>query len=284
MHVDGIILKLKELGDAVAYPLYVLRGRQPWSVGYYTNKKRCIEKAIDNSAVQRGLPLPGSFGVAIDERAVEYPWLFSQLRNCVSSLGRVLDAGSTLNHDYILNRAPLLGADLTIMTLAPEKRCYWYLGYSYVFGDFRKTRFEEASFDTIICISTLEHVGLDNTILYTNDRSKLEADRYGYIEAVREFRRILAPGGRCFITVPFGRHENFEWFQVFDEGMVRALIDNFGPSSVEIEYFGYNERGWQRAAQNDVLNAAAYDPLSGRGKGDDRAGCARAIACIELTV
>ena len=282
MHVDGLVFRLKEIGDAMALPVYALRGRQPWSLGYFTSKKRCIETAIDTAAVREGRPLPDGFGFAIDERAVEYPWLFDRLRRDNVQLGRILDAGSTLNHPYILGREPLHKADLTIMTLAPEKRCYWYDGYSYVFGDFRKTRFGDDAFDTIISISTLEHVGLDNTMLYTNDPSKSESNKYGFVDAIREFRRIIAPGGRCLITVPYGRHENFDWFQVFDRDMLQRLVDAFEPSSANLEFFAYQKTGWRRAVQDEVADAPAFDPHSGRGLLDDKAGCARAIACIEL--
>jgi SAM-dependent methyltransferase len=282
MHIDGAFFRLKEVVDAAASPFYVIRGRLPWSLGYYTRKKSLIEAAIDQKVVEPGRQLPDSFGIAIDERVVEYPWLFDQLRRHGGSLGRMLDAGSTLNHDFILDRDPLRNADLTIMTLAPEKRCYWYRGYSYVFGDFRQTNFKDASFDTIVSISTLEHVGLDNTLLYTNDREKAETNRHAFVDAIREFRRILAPGGRCLITVPYGKYENLEWFQVFDKAMIQLLVETFSPSSFDVEFFQYSKTGWQRASEMQVANATAFDPQSGRGRLDDRAGCARAIACIQL--
>jgi SAM-dependent methyltransferase len=282
MHTDGVLFRLKELLDAAASPLYVLMGRRPWSLGYYTRKKSLIESAIDQNAVQVGRPVPDAFGVAIDERVVEYPWLFDRLARIGRPLGRVLDAGSTLNHDFILNRAPLGGADITLMTLAPEKRCYWYKGYSYVFGDFRKTDFKDGTFDIIISVSTLEHVGLDNTLLYTNDPGKAEADKNGFVDAVREFRRILVPGGRCLITVPYGRYDNFDWFQVFDREMIDLLIGTFNPTSFEVDFFQYTNAGWRRALQTEVENAIAFDPHSGRGKSDDSAAFARAIACIQL--
>jgi SAM-dependent methyltransferase len=282
MYIDGVFFKLKEMLDAVASPLYVLRGRPPWSVGYYSRKKSIIENGIDKMVVQIGRPLPDAFGVALDERVVEYPWLFDRLKRVDGSLGRVLDAGSTLNHDFILDRDPLRKSDLTIMTLAPEKRCYWYKGFSYVFGDFRKTNLKDGAFDTIISISTLEHVGLDNTLLYTDDLERAETDKNGFVDAIVEFRRMLAPGGRCLITVPYGKYENFGWFQVFNKEMIQLLIGTFKPSSFELEFFRYDRKGWQRASEMEVANATAFDPLSGRGRLDDRAGCARAIACIQL--
>lgn len=283
MHIDGAFFRLKEMVDAIASPIYFLRGRPPWSIGYYTRKKSLIEAGVDGRAVQAGRSLPDGFGVAVDERVVEYPWLFDQLDRVEGSLGCVLDAGSTLNHDFILDRDPLRKADLTIMTLAPEKRCYWHKGYSYVFGDFRRTKFKDGVFDTIISISTLEHVGLDNTLLYTDDPEKAEANQNGFVDAIREFRRILVPGGRCLITVPYGKYENFGWFQVFDREMVQLLIATFEPSSFELDFFRYDKAGWERASEMEVVHATAFDPHSGRGRLDDVAGCARAIACLRLT-
>jgi hypothetical protein len=282
MHVDGLIFRGKEILDAAALPLHVLRRQQPWSFGYYTRQKSAVQRAIDENAVQVGRRLPESFGIAIDERVVEYPWLFDQLRR-VGSLGRILDAGSTLNHDYILDREPLRKADLTIMTLAPEKRCYWYRGYSYVFGDFRDTCFKDRAFNTIVSISTLEHVGLDNTLLYTSDPARAEMDKQGFVAAIREFRRLLAVGGSCFLTMPYGKYEDFGWFHVFDKEMIDILIETFAPTTQEVEFFQYLKSGWRRATQSEASQAIAFDPHSGRGRLDDRAGCARAVACIRLS-
>ena len=88
------------------------------------------------------------------------------------------------------------------MTLAPEKYCQWYDGFSYVYGDLRDTFFRDQTFDIVICVSTIEHIGLDNTLLYTSDRQHDERDETGFLAAAREFKRILKPGGTCYVTVP----------------------------------------------------------------------------------
>ena len=46
--------------------------------------------------------LPARYGFRVDERVVEYPWLFSRF---FAGEGTLLDAGSTLNFDYLLETA-----------------------------------------------------------------------------------------------------------------------------------------------------------------------------------
>ena len=121
MHINGLTHRLKWALDAAAVPAYRITGR-PYSPGYQTAKLRTITSAIDHGVVRDGQDLPAGYGIAMDERVVEYPWLFAHLK---PDVGKMLDAGSALNHDYLLERPPLKGADLTIMTLAPEKHCYW---------------------------------------------------------------------------------------------------------------------------------------------------------------
>jgi SAM-dependent methyltransferase len=195
----------------------------------------------------------------------------------------MLDAGSSFNYDFLLERPPLKGADLTIMTLAPEKRCYWHDGYSYVFGDLRKTVFSDRTFDTVASISTIEHIGLDNAMLYTGRSADAENDEGGFVPAVKEFKRILKPGGNCFISFPFGKRDNLGWYQVFDLDMVKKVVDVFAPTFHRIDYFGYRSDGWSRASADQLATATVYDVHSGKGRGDDRAASSRAIACLQLT-
>lgn len=278
MRTDSLVHGVKWLLDGVAAPVFKMRPR-PFGPGYQTVKRRIIESAIDGGLLRNENDLPHGYGIAMDERVVEYPWLFSRL----TKVGRMLDAGSTFNHDFLLRRPPLRRADLTIMTLAPEKRCYWHEGFSYMFGDLRSTIFDDDVFDTIASISTIEHIGLDNTMLYTGDPGAAESDEGGFVPAVKEFRRILKPGGNCFISVPFGKKANLGWYQVFDVAMVEKIVQIFGPRSHRIDYFGYSRDGWSRQAADKLADATVYDVHTGRGWSDDLAASSRAVACLQLT-
>jgi SAM-dependent methyltransferase len=277
MHKDGLIYQTKWLLDGLAVPAFKLRPR-PFAPGYQTVRRRRIVSAIESGIFGRDDDLPSGYGVALDERVVEYPWFFSRM----TDVGRMLDAGSTFNHDFLLQKSPLKGADLTIMTLAPESRCYWYDRYSYVFGDLRKTFFADATFDTVASISTIEHIGLDNAMLYTGDPVDAESDESGFVPAVREFRRILKPNGTCLISVPFGKRDNLGWYQVFDQAMIDQIVAAFQPRSHRIDYFGYTIDGWSRGTAEALAHSTVYDMHSGKGWGSDLAASSRAVACLQL--
>ncbi len=271
--------RLKWTLDGMLHPLYVLRGRRPWSAGYMTAKRRAISKAIDEKVFDGDGDLPKGYGFRIDERVIEYPWLFSKLP---VGDGFMLDAGSALNHEYLVSRKPLSEKKLVVVTLAPESRCYWQRGIGYIFEELRDSNFRSERFDIVASVSTIEHVGLDNTMLYTADSSKAESDAHGYLPAVREFKRLLRPGGRCYLTVPFGRAAVRGWFQVFDYAMVQELIEDFAPSSCTVDYFGYQTDGWQRSEPELLAEAEFFDPHDAKGFDEDFAAGARGVACMEL--
>jgi SAM-dependent methyltransferase len=274
-----MLFRIKTAIDAVCYPIYVARGRSPWRPGYYTAKRRQIECAIDEELLRPGTILPRGYGFRMDERVIEYPWVYSRLPG---DPGRMLDAGASLNHDFLVQRAPVNKARLSICTLAPEKRCYWRHGISYVFDDLRSCIFRSGAFDTVVSISTIEHIGLDNTRLYTADQTKRERDSEGFRAAVREFRRILRPGGSCFITVPYGKTGVRGWFQVFDAAMVQMILDDFRPIDQEIDYFGYFSDGWRTASPAQLTEATFFDIHEERDFGPDFAAGARGVVCMRL--
>jgi SAM-dependent methyltransferase len=200
----------------------------------------------------------------------------------IDAPGLLLDAGSILNFDFVLEHPALQNKNLHICTLAPEAECFWHKGISYLFGDLRRLPYRDDWFDWIVSLSTLEHVGMDNTMLYTGDDTKKESRPLDYLQAVAEFRRVLKPGGTLFVSVPFGRAQSNGWLQVFDQSGIERMVRGFGAGSCLMEYFFYNPEGWQRSTASEAGGATFFDIHHAPGYDSDFAASARAICCLEL--
>lgn len=259
---------------ALAFPLSGHRYPSPWYTPYkFRQLGRILASPFDAHH------LPSQYGRWLDERIVEYPWLFSRLPH---GPGKLLDAGSVLNFAALLRHSLIQEKELTIMTLAPEEDCFWRHGISYVYGDLRTIPFRDDYFDQIACISTLEHIGLDNTLLYTRDAAMNENAPDSHHLALLEMHRVLRPGGSLFLTLPFGWSEVRSWIQVFDSFAIDRIIETFSPARACQLYFRYHaEQGWQVSSPNDAADARYFDfrtdlPWPGRPV------AAEAVACLEL--
>ena len=74
----------------------------------------------------------------------------------------MLDAGSTFNHDYVLDALLPRTTSLDIFTLAPEPTNFPERGVRYTYGDLRSMPYADKTFDCVACLSVLEHIGMDN--------------------------------------------------------------------------------------------------------------------------
>jgi hypothetical protein len=260
------------------YRKFLAAGNPPWKPGYDTHKVKSVTAAINDPA-HDPCNLPKGFGWRLDERIVEYPWFISRIP---AGKGRLLDAGSTLNHPHILGHQKLREKSCFISTLAPEQWAAWQWGVSYVYEDLRESCFRDDYFDWIACISTIEHVGLDNTMLYTNDASKNEMDASGYTSCLAELRRLLKPDGVLFLSVPFGRQANHGWFQIFDAAMVDRSLERFAPKSYRETIYRYLPEGWTVGDRQSAKDATYFDIHKRKNYDEDYAAASRAVVCLEM--
>lgn len=269
---------------------YINNERKPWSVGYEFYKKDFIYSAINDTSIlekfRNNHKLSEKYGEFLDERVVEYPWFLSRVDNKTS---KILDAGSILNYDYVLKHKHLRSKAITIVTLEPEPNCYWQNRISYVFGDLRQLDFKDNCFDEVVSLSTIEHIGMNNSIYSDNEAFK-EKKNLDFLLAVSEFKRVTKPGGKVYISVPYGKYTDFGWYQQFTKEMIDQLIAAFAPSKLVETYYCYEAGGWsisdkeycQDFAGFNIHDTKYFNPNSTKDYDPDYAACSRAIAALEL--
>jgi SAM-dependent methyltransferase len=215
-----------------------------------------IANALAGAAPARYLEAPAD----LDERSIEIPWALSRLGDA----GRVLDVG-TANAEpayvaALVAAAPpeFVAADLVEAEVP---------GLTTVVADVRDLPFPDRSFDLVLCVSTLEHVGRDNRVY------GVESDAGGGVDAaLEELRRVLDRRGRLVVTVPCGQPEEHEWFVQDEPGgwNRRFLAAGFGVLAQET--YERRAEGWRAADR--------FEPAGVR-YGERGAG-ASAVLCTEL--
>ena len=266
------------LRDAVDLP--VAPDAEPWSEAYTDAHRTFVGAALDDPVFIsrfRGAQVDArGYGRGFDERVVEYPWLAAQRLG-----GLVLDAGSVLNHLHVITRLRVRMDDLHILTLEPEPESFAQMHVSYLFADLRKLPIADATYDRVLSISTLEHVGMNNEY-YGSADVKADEPQREMLKAVTELRRVLKPGGDLYITVPVGEPDRFEWVRALAPNEVDDIIESFAPSSMSLQFFRHGAEGWAPTDRDGVEGARYRDHFSSGPVGEGRVVAAEAVACLHL--
>jgi SAM-dependent methyltransferase len=119
-------------------------------------------------------------------------------------------------------------------------------------GDIRALPIARGSIDFVACVSTIEHVGHDNS-RYGATATTASTD--ATVDALAELRRVLSRRGRLLVTVPVGRPEDHGWFRQFDVAGWRAAVAGAGLHSLEEELFARDpDGGWRQCGPADVAD------------------------------
>lgn len=154
----------------------------------------------------------------LDERAIEYP---VALEAIIKAGGdpflQVLDVGCVLNNALISEYVEEYADLIWFINPSLEKPAY-DANMVYVLSDIREVRLPDGlGFDLVTCLSTLEHVGMDNT-RYGGAPAEFagtidDPQRFA-IEGLRSIARFVRPGGRLLVSVPYGP---FEYLYVYEQ-------------------------------------------------------------------
>jgi SAM-dependent methyltransferase len=209
------------------------------------------------------LPEHPPVGTGMDERAVELPLAFEFLGSDPNEW--VLDAGASLNLRLVRTLLGATAPRIVHLTQTSDREIPLFDRdrAGYVFADIRRLPFQKHWFDRVLCVSTLEHVGMDNT-RYGAPR---ERDPEAYLAALHELRRVLRPGGTLFLTVPVGVPRSFGWFRIFGPDELRRTLRTLRGFETTVRYFIYDGR-WRDADESMALS------------GRTRSASVRAIAAI----
>jgi SAM-dependent methyltransferase len=254
------------------------RGSVPHAAGANAARWIAIGKALQVSGGQYGHDDPG-----VDERIVEYAWLFDRMRSLKGN-GRVLDAGSVLNYRPVIEGWKREGfPPVSIVTLAYEGHAFPDTNVTYEFADLRRLPYRDEWFGTVMCLSTIEHVGLDNRIYGAEGGASSDPTREA-LAALGELHRVLRPDGTLLISVPFGARSNRGWFRIFDSADLDPLRTATGWELLRARFFRAGKGGWREIAERDAADAGYNEPPGRPGQRTAPAwvAAAEAVALMEL--
>jgi SAM-dependent methyltransferase len=273
-------------------------GSLPWSAGYNEYKEEKILEALEDQNISEKFlaeeNLPGNFGIGLDERIIEYPWFFSQLKDSAPIATRYLDAGPVMNHSFVVERARKLANEVHFSTLSHEENCFYELDISYLFSNLMHLPIKDNFYDIISCISTLEHIGCNNTCYGNQNNSSSQNNKnYDFLDVAKELFRVLKPEGSLYVSVPFGQYMHLGMIQQFDEEMLDRLVGVFGKEKTKLFFFKYSSNGWQISDRSSCKNSVFVKWLTDSLMNEkfpiphpieaDRAAAARAICCLRVS-
>jgi hypothetical protein len=202
-------------------------------------------------------------GLGCDERVVELPLAVALARR--QPTGHVLDAGAALNLRITHDALPA-GQRMVHVTqsAAAEPALLDGNRFSYLWADLRDLPFAAGVFDLALCVSTLEHVGMDNR----RYGGPAENSPQSALKAVAELHRVVHAEGCILITVPFGTPRSLGWYRMVGPEEVAAMVATLADRRPQVRYCRYTG-SWFDAEPEAIL---ADDP------GD---GIVRAIAILQ---
>lgn len=216
----------------VAYLPKLVRGDEPTRLTFA--EERVIEPLAMGDA-----PLDG-VGSGLSERVIEVPWVIRSLRG--SERLHVLDVGTAFAPVVYKRLLRYLPHEIEGIDLADRR----VPGVKTHVADIRNLPFGDNSFDLAVCISTLEHIGMDNEH-YGVRGGENDGDD---VVALRELGRVAA---RALITVPGGDDEDLGWLRQYAPSTLRERVAQAGLSVARLDVFRHDrEAGWRLASEDAV--------------------------------
>ncbi len=151
----------------------------------------------------------------VNERIVEVPYAFRALGDLPTG-ARILDVGSAESTVAL----SLAGMGYDVVALDLHRYPFTHPNLTVIESRLEAWQPEPQSFDAILCISTIEHVGVG---WYGDEPQEEGADR----RALERLGEWLKPSGRLVLTVPYGQASISEVERTYDENTLNALVEGW---------------------------------------------------------
>jgi SAM-dependent methyltransferase len=189
--------------------------------------------------------IDGLLAGVISERLVEYPFL---TRNLISpdTKARILDIGSANSpltkaiSKFGNKKWQVIGIDIATVS---EK----FDSLSLTRMDARLLGFRDEVFDQIICISTIEHIGIPSD--YYNIR---QSDELGDMRAISEIYRVLKKGGSVIATLPYGNKIKKQDHRIYNKSSLDNITLVF--SVIRKEFYRYDDGKWKKCKNQSIAD------------------------------
>lgn len=253
---------------------------EPFSVRYWWTRQKLVTEICEET-----LKAPEKWPTYLqqvrfkfyDERIAEYSWVMLRLSQ-LGSKPRFLDVGCVMNTEYCLEKLLKQFSDIHFLNLVSEPLAL-HGRISYHSQDIRLCNLPKTSFDCITCISTLEHVGGDNSYnnfsingsaeFETSEKYSTSCWQHGFITLME----LLAPQGLLLVSMPYGdgAWKNGE-YQLGNKDIQEfyEIAERYN-RKIMITILQKGNNGWYE--KSDLLTPIAVDGLRPAG--------ANAVALIE---
>jgi len=189
------------------------------------------------------------------ERLIKYPFLE---RNLISTNQRatILDIGSaqsSLSKTVAeFGKAMWRVVGIDINPLHDTEGISFFTFYRM---DSRKLGFCDEVFDQVICISTVEHIGVLSEAYDIRDE-----DDQGDIKMISEIHRVLKKDGTLILTLPYGKTRQKREYRIYDQTSLASLISEF--SVVKKEFYQYDNGIWKTCvSESEAKKMADLDVI-----------------------
>jgi SAM-dependent methyltransferase len=205
-----------------------------------TNADSLVKGKLLARARDAGLKFFSFFGYRTS-RTVEYDFI---MKNIPSKTRKILDVGSTGS------LLPLKLAKLGFDVYSIDSRDYYerHPSLTFVKGDILRSFFPDDFFDVVVCVSTIEHIGLG---AYSDPRYE-NGDKL----AMKEFARVLKEGGTLLLTTPFsGNYKVLPWMdsyeRIYNYGRLQSLFEGW-EIQLEEYYIPKRAKHWVKVNRKEA--------------------------------